>query len=154
MSNIFDLVSTLLQSYFQEEKNSSTFRDKNILTLNKLKIGDEKSLLTGIITNLEIVRKCLLLRESQLGNVLFVEDNLKKYSPVQFLKIYSENYKEIKDFVIPVEKCQQKINYFIITQILEKQTTFLDDFASNCKNIEKAVIQADELMQLGKSMKT
>ena len=82
MSNIFDLVSTLLQSYFQEEKNSSTFRDKNILTLNKLKIGDEKSLLTGIITNLEIVRKCLLLRESQLGNVLFVEDNLKKYSPV------------------------------------------------------------------------
>ena len=42
-----------------------------------------------------------MLRESQLGMVLFIEDHCKVLSREEFIKLYEEIYSELKEFSIP-----------------------------------------------------
>ncbi len=89
-------------------------KDKNILILNKLSTGEEKQLFESVLQSIDHLKRCLLLRESQLGMVLFIEDNCKQYPRDKFMEKYSENFSDILDFVIPPLLCFQPINYFVL----------------------------------------
>ena len=49
----------------------------------------------------EKLERYILLRQSQLAAVLFLEDHRKVYPPQQLQQEYVKNHSQILDFIIP-----------------------------------------------------
>ena len=121
MKKTIDETKLILETYYPSDSKidvRSAAKEKNILVLNKLTVGEEKELFINTQDSIEQVKRILLLRESQLGMVLFIEDYQKTHVKEDFLKLYEGNYCEIKEFVIPVNKVFEPINFFLLSKML------------------------------------
>jgi len=54
--------------------------------MNKLSLNEEKQLFMRVQENIDLLKKCLLLRESQLGMVLYIEDHCHKLTKEVFIE--------------------------------------------------------------------
>lgn len=58
--------------------------------------------------------------------VLYIEDNRKKHSKKVFEKMYEENFRDIMEYVVSVDKIFEPINYVILEKMLEQEFVFLE----------------------------
>jgi hypothetical protein len=85
--------------------------------------------------------------------VLFIEDNLKKLPKQAFCTAYEQNFKDIIDYVIPIHKCSQPINYFILDKLLEQEFIFYSEFASKSGELREEITVCEELLTKEKIIK-
>jgi hypothetical protein len=80
ISSILAETKSFLEEYYPDEQSElrKAAKEKNILIMNRLSISQEKELFLKVIDNIERFKRSLLLRQTQLGMILFIEDNIKK----------------------------------------------------------------------------
>jgi hypothetical protein len=86
--------SILLQFYPEDHKFAlrNEAKGKKILIINKLSTEEEFELISVIEREICKFKRYILLREAQLGSVLFLEDNRKKYSAAELQQVYVDSY--------------------------------------------------------------
>lgn len=58
--------------------------------------------------------------------VLYIEDNREKHPKEVFEKMYEENFRDIMEYVVSVDKIFEPINYVILEKMLEQEFVFLE----------------------------
>jgi hypothetical protein len=89
ISHILETNLDSLEQYFPDDPKDElrqAAKEKNILVMNRLSLSEEKQLFVRVQENVDLLKKCLLLRESQLGMVLYIEDNRSKLSKETFIQ--------------------------------------------------------------------